>query len=115
MNLEKTLRAALDFTERLESGLETGDLELCQDLMELRGSSMLAFEQAHQGSLLQEQAQCSELIAELKRADAQLQKKYGLALEQSAGDVRQSLMSGSGSPSGAYNTAPSPSCLDRRA
>ncbi len=115
MNLEQSILSAVDLTKRLEMALNVGELELCQDLMEIRGEAMMVFEATHRGSSSKEVGQCGALLEELKAADAELQKKYQASLKTVAEEFRQGLKSGAGSAGGTYSSQTIPACIDRKA
>ncbi len=115
MNLEKSILNAIDLTGRLEAALKMDDMELCQDVLNLRGEAMAAFETWHRASSPAEKANCTDLIKELVLADRKVQAHFQTALETSAGDFRKSLTSVSTVSSGAYQTNPNPACVDRKA
>jgi hypothetical protein len=115
MNLEKSILNAIDLSRRLEAALKVDDMDLCGDLLEIRGEAMAAFETIHRASSAAQKEHCHILIEELVSADRSLQDRYEKALEASAGEFRQSLTSGSGIPVGAYNSTPAPACVDRKA
>jgi len=115
MNLEKSISDAIDLTRRLEAALEVDDMELCQDVLEIRGGAMATFESWHRTSSPDQIAQCRHLIKELVEADNNLQSQFKAAMEASAGDLRQLMSSGAAAPTGAYNTSTTQACVDRKA
>ncbi len=115
MKLEPTIIKALDLTGRLEVALDIGDLQLCSDLIEIRGAVMLEFENTHKACSPQERQQCAALVANLQNENSKLMVKYKRSLDASARDLRQAITAGSGTPIGAYKAQSSPACLDRKA
>jgi hypothetical protein len=115
MTLEKSIRSAIDLTLRLEAALEVGDMDLCRDLLEIRGEAMAAFERVHRGSPPLLACQHQDLVDELIAVDGKLQAKYQKGLENTAGEFRKALTSGSGIPGGAYNSNATSACIDRKA
>ena len=91
------------------------NMELCQDLLELRGTAMATFEACHSKSSPDQIAQCRVLIKELVEADRTLQDNFKKARDVSADDLRQLVTSGASAPTSAYNTNSSPACVDRKA
>ncbi len=115
MTLEKSILNAMDLTGRMKAALEDDNIDLCQDLLEIRGYAMKDYETTHRASSSQEKASCKGLIEELISVDRALQSQYQAVLEVSAVDFRKSLSSRSGTTATAYNTTESPACVDRKA
>ena len=115
MNLKKSISDAMDLTSRLQAALKLDDMELCQDILQIRAGAMATFESWHRTSSKEEIASCHSMIKELAEADQILQKKFKSALDESAGELRQLVSSGCTSPTSAYNTNISQACVDRRA
>lgn len=115
MNLERAAQNAIDLSHRMEAALKIDDMDLCKDLLALRGEAMVAFGQWHSASSASEKNICQPLIDELITADGNLKVQYKAALEESAVVFRQSLTSSAGIPAGAYNTNTTPACVDRKA
>lgn len=115
MDLTKSLLQTIDLTQRLEKALGLGHLDLCQDLLDLRGEAMAAFERCHSQSSPSERRKCQDLLEDLKAADGRLQQHYRTALDSTAKEFRESLTSGGGVPSGGYAPSAGPACLDRKA
>ncbi|MCP4293688.1 MAG: hypothetical protein GY780_17815 [bacterium] len=115
MNLNQAIQSALDQTGRLEAALSLGELELCKDLLVLRGETMMVFQQMHQISTQEEKLQCQDLLIELKKSDQVLMTNFNAQLENSAVELRKANTSGSGTPVGSYKNQAAPSCVDRKA
>ncbi len=115
MNLEKSIVNAIDLSHRLEAALKVADMDLCRDILDIRGEAMDHFERWHRAGTVSEIQNCRELIEELITVDRELQDNYQTALDSSAEEYRQSKISGSKIPTGAYNTNITPACVDRKA
>lgn len=115
MKLETAILNAIDLSGRLEAALKVDNLDLCKEILVLRGDAMAAFEHFHKASTPAERKQNHSLILQLVSVDRSLQSQYQAGLETSAVEFRQSLKSGGSVPAGAYNTTASPACVDRKA
>lgn len=115
MNLEKNTLSALDITRRLQAALEMGDLDICQDLLDLRGEALEVFEASHRASSPEMREAILPLIRELQHEDSGLRLRLSEILQEDGQRLRASLGSASGPGRQAYNTTEPPSCLDRRA
>ena len=115
MNLLISTCNALDFTSRLKSALALGDLEMCREILEMRGKAMQAFEKAHRLAGPQEIAQCQDEINQLIQADRELQDIYGKELGSIARDFREKTVSNFQGANQPYQDAPMAACIDRKA
>ncbi len=114
MTLESTIEKAIDLTGRLEAALKVGDMDLCRDLIEIRGEIFYDFELTHRESSEAERKRCQTILAKLKSGNDQLQVKWKESMVTTAGDLRRAINSGASTPIGAYKSQSSPGCLDRK-
>ena len=115
MNLQESTQKAMDFTRRLEAALALNDLDLCREILELRGGAMAAFELSHRQAGPGEAHACREQIRELVEADRKLQEKVGSILAETARDFRTNLVSTPAKPVQGYQNGPAQACIDRKA
>ena len=115
MTLLDSTRKALDFTRRLEAALALNDLDMCQEILELRGAAMAAFEQAHRRADVSERNACAGEIRALAQADGELQAKMAVALDLTARSFRENMTSGHGNATARYQNGPAQACIDRKA
>ena len=93
MNLLESTKVALDFTTRLKAALALGELEMCQEILDLRGQAMQSFEKSHRRASSQEIMDCRDEIAALAEADLELQNNSAQGLEATARDFREKTVS----------------------
>jgi hypothetical protein len=115
MNLYQTTRVALDFTRRLQAALNLDDLELCQEILVLRGQAMKAFEICHRAAGPAEKAEAREAIQDLIQADEELQEQTGAGLAATARDFRENMVSSQQAQRCGYQNGPTQACIDRKA
>lgn len=115
MNLLESTRQALDFTLRLDAALTLGDLDLCREILELRGQAMDGFEAAHRAATDAEVQACRADIADLAQADGLVRQKTAAGLESVAREFRQNMVSNRQSAVGSYDGGGRQACIDRKA
>lgn len=115
MNLEQTIIAALDYTRRLQAALKLGNLEMCSEILQLRGEAMQHFEAAHRAAPPAEQERHAGLVAQLAEADRQLQEDTRVQLGSVAEEFRANLNSGPARSNRSYQTGPTQACVDFKA
>jgi len=115
MTLLKCTQNALDITRRLQSALALDDLDLGQEILELRGQAMQAFEQCHRSASPEERASCREEIKALVQADRELREKTTTDLAAIARDFREKMVSNLQNTTQNYCSGPTQACIDRKA
>lgn len=115
MTLMDCTITALDFTRRLQSAVNLDDMDLCQEILELRGQAMLAFEAAHRASGALEKARCQDQITALIEADRKLQADMASELEAIAVDFRKHMVTSHLNQHSGYQELTSQACVDRKA
>lgn len=115
MNLAQTTQNALDYTRRLEAALNLEDYKLSEEILEIRGQAMEAFEMAHLQASSQEKKACHQEILDLARADQKLQEMTAASLDTIAGEFRKSMSSNQAGAQNSYGANPANSCVDRKA
>ncbi len=115
MNLEQSILNALDFTRRLQAALKLGDMELCAEILALRGEAMALFEHLHRHASEQDRQVVQPLVQELAQADRQLQEESSAQLTATASEFRSNLNSGPARSNQTYSTGPTQACVDIKA
>jgi len=115
MNLSQITQLALDYTRRLEAALNLDDLDLCREILEVRGQAMATFETIHRQASSQERDACRSDIGELVAADRMVQEKSAVGLESIARDFRKNMASNQATAQNSYMAEPAQACVDRKA
>ncbi len=116
MTLQNCTLSALDYTRRLEAALKVGDIDLCQEILDLRGQAMKAFELSHLSASDFERKACGEDIRILQEADRDLRSISASNLDDVTQDFRKNLVTSQhGSANKAYSSGHGQACVDRKA
>ena len=115
MNLEQSTQQALDFTRRLEAALHLGDLDLCAEILQMRGAVMEHFTRLHRSAPDREKAAVADLVKELAEADTRLQQETTRQLGATAAEFRANLNSGPARTTPRYGSGPTQACVDIKA
>lgn len=115
MNLENSIVQALDLTQRLDAALDIGDMDICQDLLELRAMALHTFEKWHRQASEQERQQVIEEIRKLQKADQALQEKNRNLAREQANNLRGNAQQGSSLPVGVYEGRERATSMDWKA
>lgn len=115
MSLLESTRKALDFTLRLDAALTLDDMDLCGEILALRGEAMVEFERAHRAAPRAEIEACRPEITSLAEADLLVRQKSEKGLAAVAREFRQNMVSNRQSATNVYAGASRQACIDRKA
>lgn len=115
MNLLEYTKSAIDFTARLRAALALDELEMGQEILELRGQALQAFENSHRSANPEEIARCQDAIDQLAQADRELQEICSKELGNIARDFRENTVSNFQGPNQIYQDTQMAACIDRKA